>query len=65
MIEHSVAVTTLGSQSRRSQLNPMGSQFLIPVLWNLCSEPVGDIKLWDPVKDSDTGGPSSIIVMME
>ena len=45
-----------------TRLNPKGSQFSIPVLWNLFS---GGIKFWDPVEDSDTGGPSSIIVRME
>ena len=47
------------------RLNPMGSQFLIPALWNLCSESVGSIKIWDQVKDSDTGGPSPIAVRLE
>ena len=40
VVEHSVVVAT-------ARLNPMGSQFLIPVLWNLCSESVGH-KLWTP-----------------
>ena len=42
-----------------ARLNPMRSQFSIPVLWNSCSELVawGGIKVWDPVEDSDTDGP--------
>ena len=48
-----------------ARLNLMGSQFSIPVLWNLSSESVGSIKFLDPVEDSDTGGLSSIIVRME
>ena len=32
-VEHSVAVMS-------ARLKPVGSQFLIPVLWNLCSEAV-------------------------
>ena len=48
-----------------ARLNPMGSQFSIPILWNLCSESVGDIKFWDPVEGSDTSHPSSITVRME
>ena len=43
--EHSVVVIS-------ARLNPMGSQFSIPILWKLCSE-------------SDTGGPSSFTVRME
>ena len=33
VVEHSVVVVS-------ARLNPMGSQFSIPVLWNLCSESV-------------------------
>ena len=58
MVEHSVVVMS-------ARLNPMGSQFLILVWRNLCSESVGDIKFWDPAEDSDTGGASSITVRME
>ena len=58
VLEHSVVVMS-------ARLNPMRSQFSISILWNLCSESVGGIKFWDPVEDSDTGGPISIPVMME
>ena len=52
------------------RLNPVGSQFLISLLWNLCSESVSikrprEEQYWDPVEDSDTGSPSSITVKME
>ena len=43
----------------------MCSQFSIPVLWNLCLESVGGMKIWDPVEDSDSGGPISITIRME
>ena len=33
VVEHSVVIMS-------ARLNPMGSQFSIPLLWNLCSEPV-------------------------
>ena len=58
VVEHSVVVM-------RARLNPMSTQFLILVLWNLSSESVGGIKFWDPVEDSDTGGPRSVTVRME
>ena len=54
VVEHSLVVMSVG-------LNPMGSQFAILALWNLCLESVGH-KIWDPVEDSDTGRPSSINV---
>ena len=43
----------------------MGSQFLIPALWNLCLESVGAWNLEILLEDSDTGGPSSIAVQRE
>ena len=43
----------------------MGSEFSIPVLWNLCLKSAGDMKIWDPVEDSDSGGPISITIRME
>ena len=46
-------------------LNPMSSQFSIPVLWNLRLKSVGGMKIWDPVEDSDSGGPISITIRME
>ena len=58
VVEHSFVVIS-------SRLNHMGSQFSIPVLWNLCSESVGGIKFSDPVEDSNTGGSSSVNVRME
>ena len=60
VVEYSVVVMS-------TRLNLMGSQFSIPVLWNLCSvfRISGGINCWDPVQDSDTGGPSSITVRME
>ena len=58
MVEHRVVVMS-------ARLNPMCSQFLIPVLWNLGSELVEGIKFWDPVEDSDTGSLTLITVRME
>ena len=58
VVEHSVVVMS-------ARLNPMGSQFSISVISNLCSESVRGIKCWDPVEDSDTGGSTSIAVRME
>ena len=43
----------------------MGSHFFIFVLLNLCSELVGAQNFEILVEDSDTGGPSSIIVRIE
>ena len=43
----------------------MDSQFLVPVLLDLRSESVGAKNFEILVEDSDTGGPSSIIVRME
>ena len=57
VVDHSVVVMS-------ARLNPIGSQFSIPVLWNFYSKSVG-IKCWDPVEDSDTGGQTSITVRME
>ena len=37
-IEHRVVVMTAGSHQEDSKLNPMGSQFSIPDLWNFSSE---------------------------
>ena len=54
VVEYNVVVIS-------ARLNPMGNQFSIPLLWNLCSESVGH-KILRPVEDSDTGGPSSIFV---
>ena len=47
-----------------ARLNPMGSQFSIPVLWNLFRVSCG-INCRDPVEDSGIGGRSSITVRME
>ena len=58
VIEHSIVVVS-------ARLNPVGSQFMTPVLWNLCSESVGGTKFWDPFEDSETGSPSSVTVKME
>ena len=58
VVEHSFVVMS-------ARLNPMCSQIPIPVLWNLCSELVRGIKCWDSIKDSDTGGSTSITVRME
>ena len=58
MFEHSVVVMS-------ATLNPMRSQFSIPVLGNWCSELMRGIKFRDPVEDCDTGGSSSITVRME
>ena len=38
---------------------------MIPVLCNLFSESIGNIKFWDTVEDSNIGGPSSVTVRME
>ena len=43
----------------------MGSQFLISVLLNLCSESVGASNFEILDEDSDTGSRSSIIIWME
>ena len=43
----------------------MGNQFLIPVLWNLCSESVGEKSFEILVEHSTTGSLSSITVRME
>ena len=59
MVEHNVVVMAAVSDQDDPRLN------LIPILWNLCSEPVGGIKFWDPVEGSDTGDPSWVIVMIE
>ena len=48
-----------------ARLNPIGGQFLILVLWNLCSKSVGGLKCWDPVESSDNGSLSSITLRME
>ena len=58
VVEHSVAVMM-------DRLNLMGSQFSIPVSWNLCSESVAALNFWDPVEYSNTGGLSSVIIRME
>ena len=39
-VKHSVVVMTEGYESTRSQTESYGSQFSIPILQNLCSEPV-------------------------
>ena len=39
-VEHSVIGMTADNQDY-PRLNPMGSQFSIPISWNLCSESVG------------------------
>ena len=57
VVEYNVVVIS-------ARLNPMGNQFSIPLLWNLCSESVRH-KILRPVEDSDTGGPSSIFVRMK
>ena len=46
-----------------ARLNPMGSQFsrFMKFVFRIS----GGIKYWDPVEDSDFGGPSSITVRME
>ena len=58
VVEYSVAVMS-------ARLNSMGSQFLILVLWNLRSESSVGTNFWDPIEDSDTGGPSSFTIRME
>ena len=63
--EHSVVVMTAGSQSRQSQLYPMGSEFSISVWLNLCSESVGAWHFEILAEDSNNGGPSSFTVRME
>ena len=48
VVEHSVVVLS-------ARLNPMDSQFSIPILWNLCSQSVKwgrGIKFWDPFENS-------------
>ena len=47
------------------RLNPMGKQFLIPVLLNLRSESVQAQNFEILVEDSGTGGPSSLTIRME
>ena len=37
VVEHNLVVTTVGSLQNDPRLNPMGSQFFISVLLNLCS----------------------------
>ena len=54
-------IKRVSNQDNR-RLNPIGSQFSIPVLWNLCSGSARGMKFWDPVEDSDKVGPSSITV---
>ena len=57
MVEHSVVVMS-------ARLNPMGSQFSIPLFSNLCSESVGWGGGWGgggSVEASNNGGPSSMI----
>ena len=65
VVEHGTVAMGVSSQQIDPRLNLMDSQFLIPVLWNLCSESVGGIKFWGQVEDSETGSPSSITIKME
>ena len=65
MFEH-IVVVVISNQAISNQddprSNPIGSQFSIPIFQNFCSESAGGIKTWDPVENSDTGGPSTITI---
>ena len=64
-VQHIVEVMTPGSQSRRTQIESMGSQFSISVLLNLCSESVEAKSFEILVEDSFTCSPSSGTVRIE
>ena len=52
----------VGSQKEDPRLNPMGRQFPIPVLLNLCSESMGAENFEILVENSDTGDPSLLLL---
>ena len=57
VVEQSVVVMS-------ARLNPIGSQFSI-LFYEICVQNHWGIKFWDPVEDSNPGGPSSIAVWVE
>ena len=65
LVEHRVVVVTAGFHQDDSKLNPMGSQFSIPDFCNLSSELVRSLNFEILVKDSNTGGQSSVFVRVE
>ena len=64
-LEHSVVVMTAGSVSRRSKIEFYGQPVFNFRFMKFVFRIGEGMKIWDQVADSDTGGPSSIIVRME